>query len=47
MGRKRVCETESRRRKQKGEGRKRQSMLRPQKMNNMNVRMVERMRKLN
>lgn len=44
VGRKRVCETESRRRKQKGEG-GRDRALRPRKMNNINVSMMERLKK--
>ncbi len=43
MGRKRVCETESRRRKQKGEGGRRDGALRPREMNNINVRVVRRL----
>lgn len=45
VGRKRVCETESRRRKQKGEG-GRDGALRLRKiMNRTNMRMMERLEK--
>ena len=44
MGRKRACETESRRRKQKGEG-GRDRAPRQRKMNNINGVMVKRLRR--